>query len=104
LVSEFFAERTNEEGFLEIKATSPATETVISKVVKLVQQAQSERSPTESFVERFARYYTPLVVVGSISVALVPPLILGAGFTTWFYSALIFLVVLFSCLLAISLT
>ena len=100
--SEVFAGSINEEGFLEIKATSPATETVISKVVKLVQQAQSERSPTESFVERFARYYTPLVVVGSISVALVPPLILGAGFTTWFYRALILLVVSCPCALTIS--
>src|SRR5438093_2857190 len=99
---EVFAGSINEEGFLEIRATSPATETVISKVVRLVQQAQSERSPTESFVERFARYYTPLVVVGSISVALVPPLILGASFTTWFYRALILLVVSCPCALTIS--
>src|SRR5213593_2648926 len=94
--SEVFAGSINEEGFLEIKATSPPTETVISKVVRLVQQAQSERSPTESFVERFAKYYTPLVVAGSISVALVPPLVLGASFTTWFYRALILLVVFVS--------
>ena len=84
--SEVFAGSINEEGFLEIRATSLATETVISKVVKLVQQAQSERSPTESFVERFAKYYTPLVVAGSISVALVPPLVLGANHDSPFYS------------------
>src|SRR5213594_2763234 len=100
--SEVFAGSINEEGFLEIKATSPATETGISKVVKLVQQAQSERSPTESFVERFARYYTPLVVAGAISLALVPPLVLGASFTTWFYRALILLVVSCPCALTIS--
>src|SRR6059036_657577 len=100
--SEVFAGSINEEGFLEIRATSPPTETVISKVVRLVQQAQSERSPTESFVERFARYYTPLVVAGAISVALVPPLILGASFTTWFYRALILLVVSCPCALTIS--
>src|SRR5213594_774142 len=100
--SEVFAGSINEEGFLEIRATSPATETVISKVVRLVQQAQSERSPTESFVERFARYYTPLVVAGAISVALVPPLTLGASFTTWFYRALILLVVSCPCALTIS--
>ncbi len=84
--SEVFAGSINEEGFLEIRATSLATETVISKVVKLVQQAQSERSPTESFVERFAKYYTPLVVAGSVSVALVPPLVLGANHDSPFYS------------------
>src|SRR3989442_6135852 len=100
--SEVFAGSINGEGFLEIKATSPPTKTVISKVVRLVQQAQSERSPTESFVERFAKYYTPLVVAGAISVALVPPLILGASFTTWFYRALILLVVSCPCALTIS--
>src|SRR5712692_8474206 len=70
--SEVFAGSINEEGFLEVKTTRPSTETVISKVVGLVQQAQSERSPTESFVERFAKYYTPLVVAGAVAVALVP--------------------------------
>src|SRR5881296_3094286 len=100
--SEVFAGSINEEGSLEIKATKPTTETVISKVVRLVQQAQSERSPTESFVERFAKYYTPLVVAGSISVALVPPIVLAASFTTWFYRALILLVVSCPCALTIS--
>jgi len=100
--SKVFAGSINEEGFLEIRATSPPTETVISKVVRLVQQGQSERSPTESFVERFAKYYTPLVVAGAISVALVPPFILGASFTTWFYRALILLVVSCPCALTIS--
>src|SRR2546425_7393656 len=65
--SEVFAGSINGEGFLEIKATSPPTKTVISKVVRLVQQAQSEWSPTESFVERFAKSYTLLVVVAAIS-------------------------------------
>src|SRR3989442_4084259 len=100
--SEVFAGSINEEGFLEVKTTRPSTETVISKVVRLVQQAQSERSPTESFVERFAKYYTPLVVAGAIAVALVPPIVLGASFTTWFYRALILLVVSCPCALTIS--
>src|SRR2546422_7775333 len=100
--SEVFAGSINEEGFLEVKTTRPSTETVISKVVGLVQQAQSERSPTESFVERFAKYYTPLVVAGAIAVALVPPIVLGASFTTWFYRALILLVVSCPCALTIS--
>jgi len=100
--SEVFAGSINEEGFLEVKTTRPSTETVISKVVGLVQQAQSERSPTESFVERFAKYYTPLVVAGAIAVALVPPIVLGASFITWFYRALILLVVSCPCALTIS--
>src|SRR5437667_885798 len=100
--SEVFAGSINEEGFLEVKTTRPSTETVISKVVGLVQQAQSERSPTESFVERFAKYYTPMVVAGAIAVALVPPIVLGASFITWFYRALILLVVSCPCALTIS--
>src|SRR5213594_1744014 len=102
LGGEVFAGSINGEGFLEVKATKPPTETVISKVVRLVQQAQSERSPAESFVERFAKYYTPLVVAGAITVALVPPLILGASFLRWFYRSLILLVVSCPCALTIS--
>src|SRR5881397_327677 len=100
--TDVFAGSINGEGFLEVKATKPPTETVISKVVRLVQQAQSERSATESFVERFAKYYTPLVVAGAIAVALVPPIVLGASFITWFYRALILLVVSCPCALTIS--
>src|SRR3989454_1116074 len=100
--TDVFAGSINGEGFLEVKATKPPTETVISKVVRLVQQAQSERSPAESFVERFAKYYTPLVVAGAIALALGPPLILGASFTTWFYRSLILLVVSCPCALTIS--
>src|SRR5881296_4092420 len=100
--TDVFAGSINGEGFLEVKATKPPTETVISKVVRLVQQAQSERSPAESFVERFAKYYTPLVVAGAIALAIGPPLILGASFTTWFYRSLILLVVSCPCALTIS--
>ncbi len=100
--SEVFAGSINKEGFLEIKTTKPPAETVLSKVVRLVRQAQSEKAPVESFVERFSKYYTPAVVGAAILVATVPPLIFGANFTTWVYRALILLVVSCPCALTIS--
>ncbi|MDV3244245.1 MAG: cadmium-translocating P-type ATPase [Nitrososphaerales archaeon] len=99
---EVFAGSLNGEGFLEIRTTKPPSETVLSKVVRLVRQAQSEKSPTESFVERFSKFYTPIVVAGAILVALVPPLAFNASFVTWFYRAMILLVVSCPCALTIS--
>lgn len=100
--SEVFAGSINGEGFIEIRTTKLPSETVLAKVVRLLEQARSERSPTESFVERFSKYYTPLVVTGAVLLALIPPLTLGGSYTTWFYRALILLVVSCPCALTIS--
>lgn len=97
-----FAGSINGKGFLEIKVTKPPTESVLAKVVRLVRQAQSEKSSTESIVERFSKYYTPVVVGSAVLVALLPPLILKADIVTWIYRSLILLVVSCPCALTIS--
>ncbi len=92
----------NAEGFLEIETAKPPEETTLSRVIRLVQEAQSQKSPTESFVERFSKYYTPVVVAGAVLVAIVPPLIFNSSFIPWIYRALVMLVVSCPCALTIS--
>ncbi|MFQ5738737.1 MAG: heavy metal translocating P-type ATPase [Acidobacteriota bacterium] len=90
------------EGYLEIEVAKRSTETVLSRIVALVKEAEQRKSRTERFVERFARYYTPTVVVLALLVATLPSLLLGQAFSTWFYRALVLLVVSCPCALAIS--
>ncbi len=100
--SEVFAGTINEEGYLEVRVTKKSDETTLSKIIKIVEEAEKEKSPTEAFIDRFARYYTPLVVGLAFLVATVPPLLLGLPFSEWFYRALVLLVVACPCALAIS--
>ena len=74
---------------------------MISQVIKLVREAQSRRSPSEQWVEKFARYYTPTVMLLAIAVAVLPPL-LGGDWAAWFYQALVLLVIACPCALVIS--
>ncbi|MEK7847373.1 MAG: heavy metal translocating P-type ATPase, partial [Chloroflexota bacterium] len=92
----------NQRGTLEIKITKPFQETVLAKVLHLVEAAQAERAPTQQFVERFARYYTPAVVALAVAVAAVPPLVLGEPLRPWLYRGLALLVVACPCALVIS--
>ncbi|MCK5626157.1 cation-translocating P-type ATPase, partial [Candidatus Bathyarchaeota archaeon] len=92
----------NNEGFLEIKVTKRSDETLVSKIVKLVEKAQMIKAPTEKFIDKFSKYYTPSVILLSIGVATIPTLALGLPFNEWFYKALILLVVSCPCALAIS--
>ena len=80
-----FAGTINHDGVLEIDVTKGSDETVISKIVKMVKEAQDKKSVTEKFVERFSTYYTPLVLVGAVSVAIVPTLFFGLPFIDWVY-------------------
>ena len=97
-----FAGTINHDGVLEIDVTKGSDETVISKIVKMVKEAKEKKSVTEKFVERFSTYYTPLVLVGAVSVAIVPPLFFGLPFSDWVYRALVLLVISCPCALAIS--
>lgn len=97
-----FAGTINELGSIEIRVTVQAEDTLLSKIVRAVQQAQSERANTQRFVDVFAKYYTPSMVVIAIIIAAIPPWLLNADFLYWFYKALVLLVIACPCALVIS--
>lgn len=92
----------NNEGFLEVKVTERSDETVLSKIVNLVEEAQKIKSPTEEIIDNFSKYYTPFVILLAIGVATVPTFAFGFSFSEWLYKALVLLVVSCPCALAIS--
>jgi len=96
-----FAGSIVEGGTLRLRATAGAADNTIAKIVHLVEEAQAQRAPAESIVDRFAARYTPIVVALAAAVALVPPL-LGASFDTWFYRGLALLIISCPCALVIS--
>ncbi|WP_419421197.1 heavy metal translocating P-type ATPase [Legionella sp. D16C41] len=99
---EVFAGTLNEHGSFEIKVTKVSGDTLLAKIGKAIEQAQSERAPTERFVDQFSRYYTPIMVLVAVIVAFVPPLALGYPFYDWIYKALTLLVIACPCALVIS--
>ncbi|UCH56688.1 MAG: cadmium-translocating P-type ATPase [Candidatus Bathyarchaeota archaeon] len=99
---EVYAGTINLDGFLAVKVTKIAGETVLDRILQLVEEAEESRSPTEAFVDRFARVYTPVVIALAILVAVVPPFVLGQSLHNWIYKALVMLVVACPCALAIS--
>lgn len=92
----------NVDGFLAVRATSMAEESTLARILHMVEEAEESKSPTEAFVERFSRWYTPAVIVAAFLVATVPPLLLGQPLLDWVYRALVMLVVACPCALAIS--
>lgn len=97
-----FAGSINERGSFEFKVTVHINETLVAKIIRAVQQAQSERAPTQRFVDQFAKYYTPSMVLLAALIATMPTLLLGAPFYPWFYKALVLLVIACPCALVIS--
>jgi Cd2+/Zn2+-exporting ATPase len=97
-----FAGSINGRGALEIRVTKFRRDTTLARIVHLVERAQASRAPAQTFVERFARIYTPAVIGLALVLALVPPLALGAPWSTWLYRALVLLVVSCPCALVIS--
>ncbi len=92
----------NQSGLLSVRVTKPAEESTVAKILELVENADSKKTNAERFITRFARYYTPFVVIAALLLALVPPLILGNPFSLWLQRALIFLVVSCPCALVLS--
>lgn len=97
-----FAGSINERGSFELKVTVQTKDTLIAKIIRAVEQAQSERAPTQRFVDQFAKYYTPFMVLLAISIAILPPLLANASFELWIYKALVLLVIACPCALVIS--
>ena len=100
--AEVYAGTINGRGALEIEVTRIGRDTRLAHIIHLVEDAQSRRAPIQSFVDRFARVYTPSVVVLAVVVAFAPPLVAGADAATWLYRALVLLVISCPCALVIS--
>lgn len=92
----------NLNGVLTIKVEKEFGASTVSKILDLVENASSKKAKAENFITKFARYYTPVVVISAALLAIAPPLVLGGGFERWIYQALIFLVISCPCALVIS--
>ena len=99
--SEVFAGTVNEEGAVEVVTIKPFADSTLSQIAKMVGEAQARRSPSEQWVERFARIYTPVVMSIALLLILVPPLF-GGSWQRWIYEALVLLVIACPCALVIS--
>lgn len=99
---EVLAGSINLRGLLTLKATKLAKDSAVSRILALVEDATAKKAPTEEFITKFARYYTPAVVLIAGLLAAIPPLFFGGLFSDWFYRALVFLVISCPCALVIS--
>lgn len=97
-----YAATVNGSGALEVRSTRVAGDTTLARIIRLVEAAQSRRSPSERWVDRFARVYTPAVLALATLVFLIPPLLADGAWETWFYRALVLLVIACPCALVIS--
>jgi Cd2+/Zn2+-exporting ATPase len=97
-----FAGTINAEGVLEVRATKVAGDSTVARIIKMVEEAQQQRAPAQRFVDTFAKYYTPAVMVLAIILAIAPPLLLAQPWDTWIYRALVLLVIACPCALVIS--
>lgn len=103
LNDEILAGVINLTGVIRVKVTKEFGESTVSRILELVQNASSKKAQTEKFITKFARYYTPVVVLSAVALAIIPPLVVeGALFSDWVYRALIFLVVSCPCALVVS--
>ena len=99
---EVFAGTINQEGYLELKTVRLASESTLSRILQMVEDAEERRAPSEQFVRKFARYYTPAITLLALAVILVPPLAFEGSFEAWFVRGLTLLVIACPCALVIS--
>jgi Cd2+/Zn2+-exporting ATPase len=99
---EVFAGTINGRGALDVRVTRARRDTTLARIIHLVERAQAQRAPAQTLVDRFARVYTPAVIMLAILLAVLPPAVAGAAWETWIYRALVLLVVSCPCALVIS--
>ncbi len=97
-----FAGTINGEGSLEIEVTKAEGDTTLAKIIRLIEQAQGQKAPTQRFVDSFAHYYTPAVTLAAVLVFLAPPLLFGGVWAVWLYRACVLLIIACPCALVIS--
>jgi Cd2+/Zn2+-exporting ATPase len=100
--AEVYAGTINGDGALEVRVTRLRRDSTMARIINLVEVAQAQRAPSQTFVERFAKYYTPSVIAVAAAIAVVPPVVFGLPFDTWLYRALVLLVISCPCALVIS--
>jgi Cd2+/Zn2+-exporting ATPase len=99
---EVFAGTINGRGSLDLRVTRLRGDSTLARIIDLVERAQAQRAPSQTFVERFARVYTPVVLVLAVLIAIVPPLVFSASWSEWIYRSLVLLVISCPCALVIS--
>lgn len=92
----------NGSGMLKVQTTKEFNDSTVARILELVENASSKKAKVENFITKFARYYTPVVTIGAVILAILPPLILGGGWSEWIKRACIFLVISCPCALVIS--
>lgn len=100
--AEVYAGTINGDGALQVTSTKVTSDTTLARIIRMVGDSQSKRAQSEQWVETFARYYTPSVMVAALAVLVMPPLLLGGQWHVWFYNSLVLLVIACPCALVIS--
>jgi Zn2+/Cd2+-exporting ATPase len=99
---EVFGGAINGRGVLEVAVTRLRRDSTLARIIHLVERAQAQRAPSQTFVDRFARVYTPIVLVLAMAIAVLPPVLFGGQWSTWIYRSLVLLVISCPCALVIS--
>lgn len=97
-----FAGTLNQTGYIEVEVTKLIQDTTISKIIEMVEDAQEQRAPSQAFVDKFAKYYTPVIMVFAAIIAVFPPLLFDGEWNTWIYNGLALLIVGCPCALVVS--